>query len=203
MTSGTLFGSTTSPYVRMTRLVRSRSGAESFVAFEVADAWKESYRAVNPLGKVPALVLDNGVACLETTLICRTLMGIGGTDLLPAAQMERVQEEADVALMIGLLDLGVAFLLEDRRDPAEQSKTWQARRLRGIEAALPMVESAARRAARRPRGYGAIALVSALDWFSFRHEGRVHWREACPVATEVVDGLLREEDVAKTDPRNA
>lgn len=203
MTSGTLYGSLTSPYVRLTRLVRARCGAKDAIAFEVADAWKESYRQKNPLGKVPALVLDDGTACLETTLICRTLMTLGGTDLLPAAQAQRIEEEADVALMMGLLDLGVAYLLESRRDEAEQSRNWQARRLRGIEAALPLVEAAGRRAAVRPDGYGALALVSTLDWFSFRHAETLDWKKACPAAAEVVDQLLRDGEIAGTDPRNA
>lgn len=200
---GTLYGSLTSPYVRLCRLVRARSGADNAVAFEIAAPMDEAIRTKNPLGRVPALLLDNGTACLETTLICRTLMTIGGTDLLPQEQEARVQEEADVALGMGLLELGVAWFLESRRDAEEQSPTWQARRLRGIELSLPMLEAAGRRAAERPEGLAALAVVCVADWLSFRLGDVVDWRGACPAAAATVDRLLAVSDIAESDPRKA
>jgi glutathione S-transferase len=36
----------------------------------------ESYRKINPMGEVPALVLDNGTCIAQTNAICRYLEDI-------------------------------------------------------------------------------------------------------------------------------
>lgn len=201
--SGTLFGSLTSPYVRLCRLVAHRAGAEAAVAFEIADPFDEAFRATNPLGKVPALALSGGPVLLETTLICRTLMELGGSDLLPAEKNARLVAEADLALLIGILDLGVAYRLESVRPPSEQSAEWQSRRLHGLQRALPALEDAAHRASGNPEDLVGLAVLTVCDWFDFRIQAQVPWRDACPSAVHLVEGLKRIAYVAATDPRRA
>lgn len=200
---GTLYGSLTSPYARITRIVRELSGASGLIAFEVADPFDEGYRRINPLGKVPALILDTGPQLLETGLIARVLMQLGGTDLLPEDELARIQAEADLALIIGVLDLGVAAFLETRRPQTERSEPWLQRRLKGIETALPLVDAAARRHAGDPDGLAAAAIAVTGDWLSFRLADSIGWRAGAPAAAALADGLLAGEIFAATDPRSA
>ena len=200
---GTLYGSLTSPYARLTRLVRTRSGADSSIAFEPASPWDDSFRAVNPLGKVPAMVMEDGAVLAETSLIVRSLMEIGGQSLLPAEPAARRQAEADVALCLGLLDLGVAYFLESRRDASEQSGDWQKRRQEGLRLGMTSLEEAAGRAEQARDGAAALALACTADWLDFRLGDKVDWQNACPTAAAVVADMLTVEDIAATDPRLA
>ena len=200
MARGTLYGSLTSPYSRLARLVLDRSGARAHVDFEPAQPFDEGFRVHNPLGKVPALKLADGTLCLETTLIVRALNSLGDKDLFPSSA-ERLAAEADVALLMGVLDLGVAYRLESTRPESEQSAHWQSRRLAGLEAAFPAMEQAALRAADNPDGVTALALVCTADWLSFRLADVVPWQSQCPKCHEIVSTLLRQDDVAATDPR--
>ncbi|MCQ8185766.1 glutathione S-transferase family protein [Parvularcula maris] len=201
MTIGQLYGSAFSPYVRLCRLVAAKAGAE--VGFRLADPFDPEYRAVNPLGKVPALKMaGDGPLLLDTGLICRTLIG-EGRDLLPSARAERLQHEADIAVLTGVLDLGVALLMEKRRE-ADISAKWQQRRIDGIERAYPLIEAAAPRAASSaPDGYLALMMVSALQWLDFRLSEELDWRAACPGAAKLVDSLAEDPDVSATDPSRA
>lgn len=201
MTKVVLYGSLTSPYARLCRLVLMRSGAQGDARFEKADPFDPSFRAVNPLGKVPALLMDDGTTCLETTLICRVLMSLGDRSLLPEGEAATRREEADVALMTGLLDLGVAHRLESLRSSKAQSAKWQARRIEGMMAAFPLIENAAERCGERPDGYAAAAFLAALDWLDFRMADFLDWRSACPKAAETLDAFKSGEDAASTDPR--
>lgn len=180
--------------------MREASGADEAVAFVEANPMDEAHRSTNPLGKVPALVMTGGPRLFETTLICRTLMALGGRDLLPTGDA-RLAAEADVALLMGVLDLGVAFRLESLRPSGEQSPAWQERRLAGIRAALPFVEEAAGRADPEASPYAAFALVATCDWLDFRLAPDIAWRDVCPNAAARTDALLRRPDFVATDPR--
>jgi len=64
-----LYGSLTSPYVRKVRvLLKEKNIACEFV---VADAWAADspIPAMNPLGKVPVLVRDDGSVLFDSPLI--------------------------------------------------------------------------------------------------------------------------------------
>lgn len=177
-----------------------RCSAETSVTFERADPFDSAFREKNPLGKVPALIFEHGRSCLETMTICRAIKALG-TSANSGPLEFHGQEEADVALMIGTLDLGIAYRLESLRDATEQSVTWQKRRLEGLRAALPMINAAASRAQDDLYGYGAAALVSALDWLDFRLSDDVNWRASCPTAAHFLDEAKSLPDVASTDPR--
>jgi glutathione S-transferase len=196
---GVLYGSAFSPYVRICRLVSLKSGA--LVDFRLADPFDPDFRAINPLGKVPALVPESGPLLLDTGLICRTLMA-QGRDLLPKAPDERLEDEALIAVLTGVLDLGVAFVMESRRD-ADVSEQWQRRRLEGIERAYPLIEKAAERGGNDPDGYLAMMLVSVLQWLDFRLGENLSWRSACPQAEALADRLAADPDVRATAPGNA
>ncbi|MEM9810332.1 MAG: glutathione S-transferase N-terminal domain-containing protein [Pseudomonadota bacterium] len=198
---GTLYGSLTSPYVRLCRIVRERSGASQAIAFEKADAFVESYRAVNPIGRVPALIIDDGPIVADTPLIVRTLMDIGGTDLLPADPMERLEAEADIALAMGVLDLGVAYFLETKREPEEQSPRWLDRRLAGVQETLSVIDASAARL--EVGSLSSLAFACMADWLGLRMEHALDWRAAAPRLSGIVDQVLAFDDVAATDPRLA
>ncbi len=121
-----LYGSLTSPYVRKARaLIREKNIACEFV---VADAWvaDSPIPALNPLGKVPVLALDNGEALFDSPVIVEYLDALK-TPLLPASGAGRWEMLRWQALADGMLDATVTRLLESRR-PAEQQSAENIRR---------------------------------------------------------------------------
>ena len=86
-----LLSSPTSPYARKVRMTVLEKGLADRVAIEpgvpmgTADE-AAAVRRVNPLGKIPALVLDTGEALYDSPVICEYLDAIGtGPALLPAS----------------------------------------------------------------------------------------------------------------------
>jgi len=122
-----LYGSLTSPYVRKVRiLIREKNLACEFV---VADAWAADspIPALNPLGKVPVLALDNGDVLFDSPVIVEYLDSLKAPALLPVSGAARWETLRWQALADGMLDATVSRLLELRR-PAEQQSAENIRR---------------------------------------------------------------------------
>lgn len=200
---GTLYGSLTSPFVRFCQIVRQRAGVTDQFGFEVVGPFDDGIRKLNPLGKVPALIMTDGTALLETTLIVRTLNAFGSKDLFPKDPRECLSVEADIAMAMGVLDLGVAHFLESRRSEDDISAHWQGRRRDGLEAALPALNAAAVRLEKAPESLSAVALAITTDWLCFRLSDLIDWRAKAPALLKLTDALLEVEDIAATDPRLA
>jgi glutathione S-transferase len=116
-----LYGSLTSPYVRKARvLIREKNLPGEFV---VADAWAADgpIPALNPLGKVPVLALDDGEVLFDSPVILEYLDALTPPALLPATGEARWQMLRWEALADGILDAAVARYLESRRPAAQQS----------------------------------------------------------------------------------
>lgn len=135
-----LYGSLTSPYVRKARImIREKNIPCEFV---VADAWAADspIPALNPLGKVPVLALDNGEVLFDSPVIVEYLDSLKAPALLPAAGAERWQVLRWGALADGILDAVVSRLLESRRPAAQQSTENIQRQEEKIARALDYTE---------------------------------------------------------------
>ena len=193
-----LYGSLTSPYVRLCRVAADALGAD--LDLVVADPFAEGTRALNPLGRVPALRADDGTLIADSGAVVRHLDETHGPALFLREGLPRHQADAGMMLALGVLDLGVAFLLEERRPEPERSAHWQARRRAGIDAALPALGTWSERASGEP-GAVALSLACALDWLSFRLPD-VNWRGHAPLA-RLADRQLSTARFRATDPRAA
>lgn len=196
-----LYGSLTSPYVRLCRLVADARGLTE-VELVVTDVFaEEGYRAINPLGKVPALTARDGTLLPDSGVIARYLDTLGeAPSLYERGGMARHRADAFVALCTGVLDLGVANLLERRRPEGERSPSWLERRRAGIDAGLAELAAQAEDLPEEA-GVADLALGTALDWLAFRMP-EVAWRDA-PALADRADRVLAGEAFAATDPRLA
>ena len=116
-----LYYSATSPYVRKVRIVAIEKGLDGAIELVEAMPWPDPslISTQNPLGKVPALVLDDGSALYDSPVICEYLDTLGeGSRLLPQAGPARWRSLRIQALADGIMDAAVSIVLERRR-PAE------------------------------------------------------------------------------------
>jgi glutathione S-transferase len=109
-----------SPYARMARIVVLEQGLEGRVEVVMAKTRTADspYYAINPSGRVPYLVRDDGVGMEESALICDYLDRLDGK---PGLQLEGLEARRLEALARSYLDGLSVWLRELYRPPQERS----------------------------------------------------------------------------------
>jgi glutathione S-transferase len=140
--------------------------------------------AVNPLGRIPCLVLDDGDAVFDSPVICEYLDGLDDRVVLvprhdPAARLRVRRWEA---LADGIMDSAVAMRVESLRPAEKQDPAALALHAGHVDRALDHAE--ARLAGRAwCEGEGLtladLALVSAVGYLDLRQPERA-WRTGRP-----------------------
>jgi glutathione S-transferase len=175
-----LFYSSVSPYARKVRVPVSEKGIESHIALQSCLPFERPVDlvAVNPLSKVPCLVLEDGTALYDSPFICEYLDQLSGPELVPASGQARWLTLGRQALADGILDAGTSIRLEGQRAETERSPAWITRQTEVIDRSLNAFEAAI-------ASFGEsitmahIALGCALGWLDFRMPTR-DWRNERP-----------------------
>lgn len=198
-----LFISKTSPYARRCALVvHERDGLDQ-VSFESADPWAEtdSYTAIAPSSKVPALVLDDGSGMIESALIAEYLdANLPGMPLLSGAGAERWRILHRAALAQATIDSALAATVEKMRRPEEKRwAEWQAMQERAILRLVATLE-AAWGGVDEGFGFDGIAVATALDYLDLRHD-HLGWRDGAPRLSDWFAQVAGRPSMQATDPR--
>lgn len=170
--------SPTSPYVRKVRIVAAVLGLADDTALVATDTLNpdDPIGGVNPLGKVPALTLDDGTTIYDSRVICEYLDALAGGKLAPADARARARVMTAQALADGILDASILQRYEAMfHEPPARSARWLDRQAEKVARALAVFEAAP------PEGevdLGQIALACALGYLDFRFEGA--WRAGHP-----------------------
>jgi glutathione S-transferase len=175
-----LIGSPTSPYTRKVRIVLAEKRIEcEFVVDNPFEAGAQ-VTALNPLGKVPVLVTDDGVPIFDSRVIVEHLDGMSPVGrLIPEPSRQRVLVRRWEALADGILDAAVLTVLERRRTKGKQSAAWIDRQLEKVRRGLAYADEAL---GERPwcwnEGFSLadIALGCALGYVDLRFP-ELDWRE--------------------------
>lgn len=131
--------------------------------------------AANPLGKIPALVRDDGPAIFDSPVICRYFNDRAGANLYPTSRQWEVMTLE--ALSDGILDAAIAMVYEGRFRPEElQSTDWIAAQWAKASRALDAIEDQWMSHLEGPLTMGQIAVGCALGYLDLRHPDR-NWRE--------------------------
>ena len=158
----------------------------------------------NPLGKIPVLILDDGVAIYDSRVIVEYLDGITPVSrLIPENGRDRLLVRRWEALGDGIVDAGIAVFLERKRPETQQNKDWIDRQLgkanRGIAAA-------ARELGDKDFCHGTalsladISLGCGLLWLEFRLP-HIKWRESHPNLKAWIEKLETRASFVETVPR--
>jgi len=134
-----LYGSLTSPYVRKVRVFLEEKGIE--YDFIVEGPGEANVLRLNPLGKVPVLVRDDGEVLFDSPMIVDYLDSIRGAPLIPPAGEARWQALRWHALGQGIADATVTRLMETRRSPERQDPAVIRKQEGKIAAALGFAEA--------------------------------------------------------------
>jgi glutathione S-transferase len=113
----TLRNSPASPFVRKVRIAASVLGLDREIMLEPADTMSpsDSVRQQNPLGKIPALVLEDGTVLFDSRVILDYLdHRAGGGRIIPTDAGARFAALRLQALADGLMDASILLVYEGR-----------------------------------------------------------------------------------------
>ncbi|NKB48324.1 MAG: glutathione S-transferase [Alphaproteobacteria bacterium] len=196
-----LFYSVPSPYARKARMVLIEARLEGRVESEALDPWSDpaGYRDHNPLGKVPALVRDDGPALFQSNAVCEFLNAEGGAQLYPEDDPARWTALRQLALADGILDAAVTVRMElTFHEPEQISQKLVERQELSVVQAIAALESDAD-ALEGPVTIGQIAVACALGYRDFRFAD-VDWRTAHPKLAAWFAAFSTRASMTATDP---
>jgi glutathione S-transferase len=170
-----LRSSPASPFGRKVRIAIALLGFESETQIEAADPTyiADTLRRQNPLGKIPALIAEDGNVYYDSRVILEYLdERAGGGRIIPREAQARLATLRLQALADGILDASILTVYEARwRASEHHEQKWlehQAgkvtRALAALEANPPALDSAS---GSLPN-VGQIALACALGYRDFR-----------------------------------
>jgi len=175
-----LKSSPASPFGRKVKIAASHLGLMDRIKVDVADTINpdDPIRKINPLGKIPALVLDDGRCVFDSRVILECLDHMaGGGKILPQAWDVRLAALTQQALADGIADAGLLIVYEDRYRPAEvRHKPWLEHQLGKVERGLEAVAAAPPDASQV--NVGTIATACALGYLDLRKQ--TDWRARHP-----------------------
>jgi len=179
-----LFWSRLSPFVRKVMVVAHEAGVADRIELEdTLVAMSEingRVLALNPLGQIPTLVLDDGDSLHDSRVICEYLDGLRkGERLVPPSGPARWEALTRAALGDGLLDVLILWR-QERLKPAErQTGAWLETFAAKTAAVLDRLEARAPAFGILPFDIGHVAVGCALGYLDFRF-GDLDWRAGRP-----------------------
>lgn len=198
-----LIGSNSSPYVRKVRVVLAEKKIE--YRYELDDVWSpdSELQSINPLGKVPTLIMDDGAALFDSRVIAEYLDNLTPVHrLVPPNGRARVEVKIWEVLADGLLDAAVLVRLEQLRTDSQRSPAWIARQMSKVEAALQAMSNAIGDKPWCVDGRYSLADISlgcALGYLDFRFPA-LGWRAQFSNLARHADKLFARPSFAETMP---
>lgn len=200
-----LYHSAASPFVRKVMVLLHEAGATDRVALIPATVSPLKPGALpidsNPLGKIPALETDAGVAIYDSRVITRYLDEVLKAGLYPPAP--RLWETLTLeATAEGMTEAAVLIRYEFHvRPEGSRSHDWAEGQWHKIDRALTAVETRWMAHLSGQIDVGQIALGCALGYLDFRHSDR-GWRSGHPALAEWYDRFATRPSMVATKPPN-
>ena len=173
-----LYSNAASPFARKCRVIAHELGLklEEIRTLPMQDP---EFRRINPLGKIPALVLDDGSVLIDSPVICEYLNHMGGGKFFPGMNIfkhnsGRWKALGLAALGDGLADAAVAWIILGRENPVPEAS--RQRQMQTVLATLDMLERV--KFAKDPT-IGEISVACAIGYVEFRMPD-LDWKSSRP-----------------------
>lgn len=158
---------------------------------------------VNPLGKIPTLITDDGMVLFDSTVICEYFDSLHkGRKLFPQAAGKHWQALRWHALGDNMLDTLVLWRNEGLRPQAQQSPEIIVGFLAKTQSSLDALEKEAPELAAARFGIGHVAIGVALGYIDFRFP-ELRWREGRKAITAWYESFAQRPSAQSTVPVDA
>lgn len=198
-----LITSLTSPYGRKARVVL----LEKKIPFhlQIENPWlpDSPVVALNPLGKVPVLVLEDGACVFDSRVIVEYLDHVSPVaHLIPSEPRSRMMVRGVEALADGVTDAAVAIYLEKKRASEQQSAEWLALQEKTLSRGLQALADALGEKAwylGNSMTLADIACGCTLGYLDLRFP-EIDWRVPYPSLARLADKLAMRLSFQDTVP---
>ena len=178
-----LYYAPTSPYYRKVWALAVETGLDARIERQSVDVYAEGsdYQRVNPLGKIPALVRDDGTLFCDSVVICEYLDSLHDGDPAIPEGPGRWPVVNRAALASGIMDCALDRMFEKRNRPdAYRWPGQHARQQAKIAATLKVLEAdAVSGALGATPDLGALATAAVLSYLDLRF-AEDQWRRDVP-----------------------
>lgn len=196
-----IFFSPTSPYVRKCMVTAHEVGLVDQLELLPASAHPvtrdQNIVASNPLGKVPTLVNDQGLALYDSRVICEYLNELGHGHLLAKEGPLRWEALTLQSLGDGILDAALLARYENHvRPEALRWADWVKGKLDAIHTSLAQLNQ-------HPEWFdrdfnlGLLTIGCALWYLDLRYP-ELNWRQNYPVLSKAAAPILNRESMQQT-----
>lgn len=199
-----LIGSLTSPYVRKVRIVLAEKKIE--YEFELDSPWTAESKIpdVNPLGKVPVLILDDSTVLFDSRVIVEHIDSVAPNNkLMPESNRERSEVKRWGAVADGICDAAALIFLERKRPAVQQSPEWIDRQYDKIKRGLDYMSAELGESSWCTGTHFSLADVTvgcALGYLVFRFP-EIDWQEKYPNLARLYEKLMLRPTFAETVPQ--
>jgi len=156
-----------SPYARKVRVIALEKGINLELVDENLQKKSQGLLDANPLGKVPTLILNNGVAVYDSPVICQYLDGLNNKALMiPLDAVKRMEVLKWEAFADDLMTTAINLYMEKVRHPQDFHRDFTDTMEVNIRSAYRYIEM------NLPKlnefNLASIAVASAINYIHFR-----------------------------------
>ena len=197
-----LYMTDTSPYARIVRMVVLEKGLENQVEMIPARTRKvgSPYYEINPSGRVPYLVREDGVGLEDSAVICKYLDQLTDPQRFDLPPGEEAWEAQRLGAVAGSLLEGVSVWVRELRRPVdERSPTILAHELSRSERLIEWWEDQID----HPLMHGKLTMAQIALITGLQMELQIpgfKWRPGHPKLSDWADRMAQRPSVAATAP---
>jgi glutathione S-transferase len=167
-----LLYSSASPYSAKVRMSAAYAGIELTAVAVDTNAAPAILTKNNPLGKIPVLIPDEGVAIYDSRAITQYLNRLSGNALFPRNPAKRTEAEGLEALADGIADCALAHVYERKMRPeAMIHQPWLDLQWSKVIRALDHLNDHVPKLGKKTTA-GHIALRATLGYLDLRFAGK-------------------------------
>lgn len=197
-----LYTNSASPFCRKVEVVLLETGLEGHVTTSIAEGNPTNTGTipvdVNPVGKIPVLLREDGPALYDSRVICRYIDSLAESGLYPESRIWEVLTLE--ATGDGICDAAVLMVYEGRARPEEiRHAPWVEGQWAKVTRALDALEARWMSHLKGPLNMGQIAVACALGYLDFRHAER-DWRLDRPALADWFAEFSKRPSMAQTRP---
>jgi glutathione S-transferase len=195
-----LYTNPASPFARKCRVIAHELGLK-LEEINVNARDDDGLRAINPLKKIPALVLDDGSALYDSPVICEYLNHIGGGKFFPGMNIWRQVSGRWKAMGLqalgdGIMDAAVACRYESTQAEERRNPDHIARYMATVKSGLDALE---RVTFSQTPTIGEVTVGCALGYLDFRYAD-LGWRDSHPRLAEWFAKFSQYPSMLATSP---
>lgn len=194
----------TSPFGVKVKAVAKALGLDDQVEVIFLHPWEKQspVSTLNPLGKIPALICDDGMLLYDSPVICEYLDSLSSKTVFPKEAPLRWQALRQQALADGLLDAAILIRYETLWRPKElQSKDWLNRQHHSIERSLDQLERETKELG-ADLTVGTISVATTLSYLDLRSPEN-NWRKTRPNLRDWYTEIMAHEVLQLVKPEDS